>query len=29
VFNTIVLVPIDTADAVIFSKDDEPCTIKF
>ena len=29
VFNSIILVPISTADAVIFCKDDEPCTTKF
>jgi hypothetical protein len=28
-FSIILFVPILTADAVIFSKDDEPCTIKF
>ena len=28
-FNMMVFVPIDTADAVMFSKDDDPWTIKF
>jgi hypothetical protein len=29
VFNTTIFVPIETAEAVMFSKEDSPCTIKF